>query len=242
MMRVAIPSHHRSQTIEKHALQFVLSVLKVDPKDVYVFVSDADQLKEYQLRIGGHGVNLVNANTATARDKFNFVHCYFENGTDVLVVEDDVSGLVSRNDLPHIEVVKAGFRLMREEGKSLWGIYPSANKFFMRDSASVGFVFVVANVYGFIADDSKELLISEQSKTDYERSILYYKHRGGAVRLNYAAAKTNNYTNKGGLQLLPNRAKVEATACLNLLRRFPRLVSIKNGSKSKFMEIKLLAK
>jgi hypothetical protein len=239
-MTVAIPSHHRSETIGKHALRFTLQLLQVPPKDVFVFVSDEGQLSEYRRAIGAHGVNIICANTKCVRDKFNFVHSYFNDGRDVLVIEDDVKGFISISDIAAPEIIKQGFQKMRELKKSLWGIYPSSNKFYMRKAIQCGFNFIVANVYGFIADGDKNLLIKEHSKTDYERSILYYKHKGGSVRFDYVAADTNNYTNKGGMQLLDNRAQLESTACLNLIRRFPNYVSYKTGTKSRYTEIKLL--
>jgi hypothetical protein len=103
-----------------------------------------------------------------------------------------------------------------------------------------GFSFIVANIYGFFADGDANVLLKEHSKTDYERSILYFLHKGGSVRLDYVAANTNNYTNKGGMQLLKDRSQLERTACLNLIRRFPKFVDLKAGTKSRYMEIKLL--
>jgi hypothetical protein len=239
-MTIAIPSHHRSELILTHSLNFALNQLCADPADIYIFISDKEQAPAYQKTLGGCGVNLVNADTDTVRDKFNFIHSYFKDGRDVLVIEDDVKGLVSIAEETPQQTVEKGFALMHQYGKSLWGIYPSSNKYFMRPIARRGFNYIVANMYGFKADGDERLLIQEHSKTDYERSILYAVYKKGSVRLDYVAAKTNNYTTKGGMQMLDNRAELESTAGMNIVRRFPRHAAIKKGTKSKYDEIKLL--
>jgi len=239
-MKVAIPSHHRSDTIGKQSLSFALAELKTPASDVYVFVSDADQMPGYQNAIGKTGVNIINANTTNVRDKFNFIHSYFTGGEDVLVIEDDVKGFVTISDKSPKDIVAEGFTQMHKHNKCLWGVYPSSNKFFMKKIIRNGFSFIVANIYGFKADGDARTLIKEHSKTDYERSILFFIYKQGSVRLDYVAANTNNYTNKGGMQLLNNRASLEKTACENLMRRFPKLVAVKKNTKSKYAEIKFL--
>ena len=239
-MTIAIPSHHRSDLILTHALNFALNQLEADPSDVYVFVSDKEQIPAYKKNLDASGVNLINADTTNVRDKFNFIHAYFKDGRDVLVIEDDIKGLVSIAQETPVQTVTKGFALMHQYEKSLWGIYPSSNKYFMRPIARRGFNYIVANMYGFKADGDERLLIQEHSKTDYERSILYAVYKKGSVRLDYVAAKTNNYTTKGGMQMLGNRAELESTAGMNLVRRFPRHAAIKKGTKSKYDEIKLL--
>jgi hypothetical protein len=239
-MKVAIPSHHRSDTIGKQALAFALADLKTPASDVYVFVSDNEQIPGYVKAIGTTGVNIINANTTNVRDKFNFIHAYFKGGEDVLVVEDDVKGLITISDKTAKDIVAEGFTLMHKHDKCLWGVYPSSNKFFMKKIVRSGFSFIVANIYGFKADGDARTLIKEHSKTDYERSILYFIFKKGSIRLDYVAANTNNYTNKGGMQLLSNRATLEKTACENLMRRFPKLVAVKKNTKSKYAEIKFL--
>lgn len=237
-MKVAIPTHLRQDSIGKKALNFVLNVLEIDPDDVYIFVSNDQQLEDYVAQIEAR-VRYVVANTTTSRDKFNFIHNFFEPGTDVLFVEDDVKGLVILGELTPKEIVQAGFATMHHQGKKIWGVYPAANKFFMKDRVEVGFVFIVANVFGFVSTRDARLEVQEQCKHDYERTILYHKYYGGVTRLNYCAAITTNYTNKGGMQSMENRAELENKSCLNLLRKYPDLVSLKNGSKSIYTEIKL---
>ena len=239
-MTIAIPTHLRSDTIASQSISFALTQLRARPDDVHVFVSDASQLPSYKKALAGTGVNIINAETKNVRDKFNFIHSFFKDSREVLVVEDDVKGLVGITPEQPASIIATGFKQMRDKQKSLWGIYPSSNKFYMRKIVRTGFNYIVANLYGFIADGDARVLIKEHSKTDYERSVLYNIHKNGSVRLDYVAANTNNYTNKGGMQTLPNRALLESTACLNLIRRFPQYIGIKNGSKSRYMEIKFL--
>jgi hypothetical protein len=237
-MVIAIPTHYRSHLIEKNALAFVQKMQM--QCQVYVFVSNEEDLRNYEPLSRKYGFTLVNANTKTVKEKFNYIHQYWQNGQDVLLVEDDVSDFVSIIDWSIKKIVTEGFSQMHKHGKKAWGIYPSANKFFMSQTMTHGFGFLVANVYGFVADGDTRILAQEESKNDYERSVLYYIHKGGIVRLNYVAAKTKNYTTKGGMQLLGNRAEIEQTACDNLVRRFPSYVGYKKNTKSIYKEIRLL--
>lgn len=239
-MIVAIPTFRRSDTIEKQSLNFVLNDLKVLPEDIYLFLSNNDEYNSYKFIGDKYNVNLIIANVDNARDKFNYIHTYFKDNQDVLVVEDDVKGLITITDKKPKSLVEYGFKLMHTQKKSIWGVYPSSNKLFMQPSILTGFGFLVANMYGFIADGDERILVKEQCKTDYERSVLYSIYKDGVVRLNYVSAKTKNYTNKGGMQTLCFRARLEEESCHNLVRRYPKYIGYKNGTKSKFKEIKLL--
>lgn len=237
-MVIAIPSHYRSNMIEKNALAFVQKMQMQFP--VYVFVSDANDYNNYEPLMHKHGFNLINANTKSAKEKFNYIHQYWKNGEEVLLIEDDVSDIVTIIDWSIKKIVSEGFKQMHLHGKKAWGIYPSANKFFMSQTVTHGFGFLVANVYGFIADGDDRILVEEECKTDYERSVLYYIHKGGIARLNYVAAKTKNYVNKGGMQLMKNRAELEEISCNNLVRKYPSHIGYKTNTKSIYKEIKLL--
>ena len=238
-MTIAIPSHNRSTLIVTHALKFVLQELEASPSDVYVFVSTKEMLSEYKQDIEAP-VNIIVTDTYTARDKFNYIHQYFTDGRDVLLIEDDVKGLVTMTDKKPKRIIQDGFKIMHERGKKIWGVYPSSNKMFMQMSVLTGFAFIVANIYGYVADGDSSVIVTNQCKTDYERSILYSINKGGVVRLNYVAPVTKNYTNRGGMQDLSGRYNLEKTSCENLIKKYPKLVAYKKGTKSKYPEIKLI--
>lgn len=238
-MKVAIPTHYRSNTIGKQALHLVLDEMSVPYNDVYLFVSNQDEYDRYK-SVVPDGINIIVANTNHARDKFNYIHTYFEQGTEVLLVEDDVKGLVSLIGKSPKHIVEGGFKAMHHNGTQVWGIYPSSNKLFMNGTITKGCVFLVANLYGFVSNHDERLLVQEYCKTDYERSVLYSLYAGGCTRLNYVAAKTNNYTNKGGMQTYVGRGSMEKESCDNLVRRFPNHIAYKKGTKSIYQEIKLL--
>jgi hypothetical protein len=225
--------------IVTHALSFALNQLESNPKDVYVFVSTKEMEADYRLEIE-QPVNIIVTETYTARDKFNYIHKYFTDGRDVLLIEDDVKGLVTMTDKKPKKIVADGFKIMHERGKKIWGVYPSSNKLFMQMSVLTGFAFIVANIYGYVADGDESVLVENWCKTDYERSILYSLHKGGVVRLNYVAPVTKNYTNKGGMQDLSSRYNLEKTSCEKLIKKYPSLVAYKKGTKSKYPEIKFI--
>lgn len=240
-MKVAIPSHNRSNTIGKQALKFVLQDLEIPAENVYVFVSNQAMLEDYKKKIK-EPVNFVCTDTDNVRDKFNYIHTYWTDGENVLLVEDDMKGLATITDRHPKKIIQQGFQIMEQKNKFIWGIYPSSNKLFMQQTISEGFAFIVANMYGFKADGDRRILGTEHFKHDYERSILYTIHKGGVIRINYVCPVTNNYTNKGGMQDLDDRAAGEHQACLNLMAKYPDYVDIKRGTKSRFTEIKFIRK
>lgn len=239
-MIVAIPTYKRSNTIEKNALKFVLQDMRIPPVDVYLFVSNDEEYNDYKMLMYKYGLKIINAKVDNARDKFNYIHSYFIHNEDVLVVEDDVKGIITITDKKPRTIIENGFRLMHRYNKKIWGVYPSSNKLFMQPNVLTGFGFIVANIYGFVGDGDRRVLVQEQCKTDYERSLLYSLHKDGVVRLNYVAAKTSNYTNKGGMQTMSDRATLEQQSCDNLVKRYPQYIAYKNGTKSMYCEIKLL--
>jgi hypothetical protein len=234
-MKIAIPTHRRSDVINK----LTLSLLQgFDKQDIYIFVSDSKDMPLYQKECAGY--NLILCNTDNATDKFNYIQEYFDDGHYIFVIEDDIKKIQS---LVTSDVKKL-FTFMESycQNKKIqsFGIYPSSNKFFMSKTIDVGLTYIVANLFGFKANRDKRLLCSLRSKTDYERSVKYYKHLGNIARFNFVSCLTNNYTNKGGMQEIADRAAIEREASLMLCKLYPEVYSINASRKSKYTEVKMV--
>lgn len=233
-MKIAIPTHRRSDVINK----LTLSVLKdFDKKDMYIFISDPQDMEEYKKVCDGY--NLILCNTDNATDKFNFIQGYFEGNDYIFVVEDDIKKIQSLMT----QDVKKLFQFIESycQNKKIkaFGVYPSSNKFFMSKTIEIGLTYIVANLFGFKANKDKRLLCDMRSKTDYERSVRYYKYTGDIARFNFISCLTNNYTNKGGMQELANREAIEKEASLMLCNLYPDVYTINTKRKSKYTEIKM---
>lgn len=247
-MIYAVPSFRRCDLFKQTTYE-VLVGSGVKPEQVYVFVSDeADRLAyQWVTKVGSHLIyerpltNIV--------EKFNFIHNYFDIGSEVVFVEDDIESLVIKtgknsvetfNDLPRL--AEQMFSKCHEHKAKLWGISSNANPFYMKLSTYHGFKFVVANLFGFISTRDPFLEVSQLCKSDYERTLLYFVKHGVVCRYDGVAAKTKNYKNAGGLQdIKDQRADLETQACKYLVDRFPHLVehNVKKSGISMYDEIKL---
>jgi hypothetical protein len=234
-MKIAIPTHRRSEVING----LTLAVLQDMPKDdITIFVSDAQDMPLYERTCPGY--RLVLCNTKTATEKFNTIQNHYDGKDWVFVLEDDIRKVQSimTQSLPKL----FGFieQFCNAKGIKAFGVYPSSNKFFMSKSIDIGQTYIVANLFGFKARPDAGLLCQLKTKTDYERSIKYYKTLGPLARFNFVSCLTNNYTNKGGMQEIADRATLEREASLMLCHMYPDVFSINDKRKSKYTEVKMV--
>lgn len=251
-MRIAIPSHNRANLIWATTLAY-LQKCGIHCSLIDIFVSSQDQLFEYSNALPNYSWHaIINANTDNVRDKFNYIHSYYEPGTEVVVIEDDIECInilageklnKTEPTFDFIEHASRGFELCRRHNTFLWGINSNSNHFFMKAQGVFCFKLCVANMYGFIAEKSP-ILITQYTKTDYERTILYTQKYGGVIRLDYLCPITKNYKNPGGMQELSDdtRAEQERQASEYLANAYPDLCRLNTSKKSKYSEISLITK
>lgn len=234
MYKIAIPTHRRSDTINKKTLKLLAGF---NPADVYLFISDKEDFDKYNQSYSKY--NLVLTNCETVRDKFNYIQTYFSNGTFVIVLEDDIDSIQSlvTNDLR--KILNYIYNYCYTNKIKAFGVYPSSNKFFMSKTIEVGLTYIVANMFGFLSEHNSALLCNLKTKNDYERSVKYYQHYGMIARFNFISCKTNNYKNKGGMQLLDDRTQLEKEASLSLVSMYPNIFTINNKRKSGYTELKM---
>lgn len=233
MFKIAVPTHRRSDTIQ----QLTLSVLDGIDAEVYIFISDEEDYKQYEEKLPNH--NLILCHTKNVKEKFNFIQNYFDEGTKVVVIEDDIQeikNLYGHSLKQSLEYIN---EYCKENEIEAWGIYPSSNEFFMQKTIYEGLVYIVANMYGFTSRRDDKLLCRLNTKNDYERSVKYWEVYGKLARFNFISCLTKNYTNKGGMQLSDNREKDEYEASNHLVDIYPNIFTINEGRKSKYTEIKM---
>lgn len=247
-MKIAIPSHRRRESLEQKTLK-MLSENSVKNHQVYIFVSDERDFKNYE-SLSSKGYNVVyDLDLGDIVKKLNYIHRYFPIGDKVILVEDDIEGLAiksGKNSLDKFtglkELSEKMFTNCEVVGTKIWGVSSNANPFYMKNDISDGLIFIVANIFGFISTKDPFLRVSHVCKSDYERTLLYFVKFGRVLRSNFVCAITKNYKNSGGLQeIKSNRARLERLACISLVKRFPHLVQIneKKSEKSMYMELKL---
>ena len=137
------------------------------------------------------------------------------------------------------KLIERGFKECKEKGANLWGLYPSANGFFMKDTVSYDLKFIIGNFFGYTNfKNERQLTVTSGPKDDYERSLLFFKEDGVVVRLNFAAAKTSIYTTPGGLQDGKRLTRVRKDV-QGLLKKYPEYVVPNPRRKGPFPEILL---
>lgn len=244
---IAIPSHRRLDTLQKHTLAF-LDRSGVPRSNVYVFVSDLEDKEAYDAIAG---VNIVYKHKIdTLREKFNFIRRWFDEGQHIFVIEDDISTIVEKVEAnKSVDVTKfdrflmEGFALMEACKARIWGISPHSNAFYMSNDNSINFKFIVAHAFGLVADKDERRDITLDGKSDYERTILYYLADGKTPRLNRFGVKAiASYKGAGGLQsefASGARVQKEKDAVRYLTTRYELLCSENLTKKSVMPELKL---
>jgi hypothetical protein len=242
-MKIAIPTYKRAILIRQLTLGY-LNRCGIRDEEIDLFVSGPDQAEQYRSVCD---CNVIVTPAENVRDKFNCIHSYYASGEEVVVMEDDlkcVKRLTGYNQLTEsldvMDHAAFAFQACESEGTKVWGINSNSNPFFMKSTHSIGFKFVVANMYGFIAEEDNSLLITQHSKTDYERTILYFKKYGRVVRLDYLCPVTNNYTTPGGMQdLIKQRAAMEEESVNYLTTTYPELCQRNTKKNSVYPEMLL---
>jgi len=246
--RIAIPSCGRSDTLLNKTIKY-LSTTNIDFKNVDIFLSRADEQEEYTEKLKEYPVNIIIANNNSINAQRNFMIDYYPVGQFVMGIDDDIMSLESKmNDkktFPVTDLVGLGeqaFALCTEYKLDLWGINASFNPFFMKETITFNFKFIIACFYGWVNRHSEKSYVYTEryhSKEDYERTIKYYKEDGGIIRFNYLAPKTKIYTEKGGIQeyRTPDTEQLSADY---LLKTYPLFCKVNNARKGKFAQIRLV--
>jgi hypothetical protein len=240
--KVAIPSHKRVDQLQSRTLK-TLSEGGVPLSKVTVFCSTPQQQSAYAKALPS-AVNVVNGGMGIDTVR-NFIHGYYEEGTHVFQLDDDIDGLYQRIDKSTVHplddvdgFVKQSFQLCEAKGYHLWGVYPVKNPLFMNDRVTEDLRFICASLFGITVRDHDACQIDVDLKVDYELSIKHYVHDGGLLRFENVCYKTNYYTNPGGLH---DRRDVQMSvdAARTLCSKYPKFCKVNTARQNDYCEIKL---
>lgn len=260
---VAIPSYRREAIIISHTLAYLKG--KVPMSIVYVFVVD-DECEACRYKhslVSFHGIRIVRGPVGLHHMR-NFITDYFEEGTCVLQMDDDVQdvlrlrvdesvidpkkaaryGMVSLNDTntSFFMWVSTAFTELKRLHLSMFGVYPVRNGYFMKDlpERTTDLRFCVGVMWGCIIKKKIPRLTLEE-KEDFERTILHWYADGGILRFNHVTVSTKYYTTSGGMQARGIDRKAAAMiSCENLCSRFPNVCRLYLGKKSGMPEVRLI--
>ena len=235
--KIAIVSHRRPHILAAQTYK-MLRESNASVTDIDLFLSDTQDAAEYAIL----PLNQIITKAGNVRDKFNFVHNHYPVGTRVMVLEDDIT-VIDKAGAVVTDInamAQLGFSSIGAQG--LWGIAPHANTFYFSGKVTHSLKLVVAHCFGYVSTKEEALAITQPTKTDYERTLLYFQRYGCVTRLDMYGVKTKSYTQAGGIQsdyTRDQRHALEQAACNYLVDRFRGLVSHNTTKKSLHAELRL---
>lgn len=228
--QIGIPSYKRAETLKQKTLT-LLARHNIDPRRVTIFVADQAEYESYAKALEDSTYKKLVIAAPGIIGVRNFMRLYYKEGTPVVFIDDDIKDIEvlasdGKSELEPVvnlerDIIHRGFNAMREYNAYIWGVNAANNPLMMKERISVGLYYIIASFYGNIIRHSEDLIIGTADKEDYERSVQHFIKDGRVVRLSFATAETNYYTEKGGLQETRTPATVEAGARY-MLKRYPK--------------------
>lgn len=246
--RIAIPSYKRARTLVEKTLR-VLFGAGVSPSIVDVFVADESERASYVEAIADERVTVIVASPGMAAVR-NAITGHYTAGSMVVCVDDDVERLVARVDEKTVvdvgrfdDVAQRGFDLCRQVGARLWGVYPVANPYFMKERVRFDLTYIEGALWGMVVSHDGVLNVDLEDKEDYLRSVKCYVADGAVVRIENISFKSRFYTEPGGMQHDGERTKERIRAsALEVARRYPTLVKVTQSASRGTTELRLSSK
>lgn len=210
--QICIPSYKRHDTVMKKTLA-VLESYNIDPARIKVFVN-AEEEGEYEnytrtLATTEYTKNIeVVKGVPTIGKQRNFIEKWYPEGTYVMSFDDDIEEVQVKDGEQNLlrvedferDVVLRGFQACEDNNAKTFGIYAASNAYFMKHRTYTKLCYIIASMYGFIADPDPSLDRVTNHGEDYEYSMRQYRKHGVVVRLDDITVKSNYYKEEGGLQ------------------------------------------
>ena len=248
--QIVIPSYKRHDTVMKKTLA-VLESYNVDPARIKVFVN-AEEEGEYEnytrtLATTDYTKDIeVVKGVPTIGKQRNFIEKWYPEGTYVMSFDDDIEEIQVKDGEQNLlrvedfenDVVKRGFQACEDNNAKTFGIYAASNAYFMKHRTYTKLCYIIASMYGFIADPDPSLDREVHHAEDYQYSMLQYIKHGVVVRLDDITVKSNYYKEQGGLQEFRNE-KMIYDAVKFLADKYPDLCSMYIRKSTGHAELKL---
>ena len=137
--------------------------------------------------------------------------------------------------------IRNAFKICKEKGIFLWGVYPLSNARFMTPKVTTDLRFIVGPMWGNINRHRPDLRLTIDEKENAERTLQHWVIDHKVLRFNGVGIDTKYYKNKGGMQNEGKNRKEEALKSVYYLhQKYPQLTKIYLGKKSRVPEIKMV--
>jgi hypothetical protein len=229
MWRIAIPSYKRATRLRDATLT-VLKKHNISKELIDVFVADEAERETYAATLDPATYNELIIAVPGMGAVRNFMTDYYADGDRILFIDDDIYDFLTLEPLDLQAFIDKAFADCAAAGLRLWGIYPVANKFFMKPGYTTDLRYVIGSMYGVMND--RDIKVSMDDGEDKERTCLYYLKYGGVLRYSDVSPKTKYYREPGGMQTTRTLERQQKSG-LALLEQFPMLLTRKDKKDGK---------
>ncbi len=242
---VVIPSYKRAEGCRDMTLS-LLKRYRIPKKDIYVIVANEEEKKTYSSILDPSTYGHLLVGVPGLSNVRNWIFNYFPKGKHLVCCDDDIKGFIEydssnkrheRELVSLKKIIQRGFLECKKINCRLWGVYPSANGFFMKPTVSTDLKFIIGSFWGCLNPGS-EISLERSEKEDYERTLKFFTKDTAVVRLNFVSPKTAYYKQPGGMQTR-NRLRYQKVAVKALLKKYPYFVKENPTRKSGFPEIRI---
>jgi hypothetical protein len=242
---IAIPSYKRAATLKEKTLS-TLQSYKINPSLIHVFVANKEEAATYKATLdpGSYGhLHIAIPGMAAVR---NYITRFFPKGKAIFNMDDDIRGFLEydgsarRHERPLKDLkaaISRGFAALNKEGLRLFGFYPVANGFFMKEGYTTDLRYIIGSVWGII-NPGPVLTVTIDDKEDYLRSVIMYLLDGGVIRFSEIAPQSAYYKEEGGMQEERTMSRIDGSARA-MVAAFPDLVTLNLSKKSGMPEVRL---
>ena len=266
---IVIPSFNRPDIIQSKTLA-LLNRHNINPQKIIIFVANQEQYDLYKAKVPAILYGNLVIGVLGLKNQRNFIMDYYPEGTHIVQMDDDLDKIVelvvtrkslgmekeigkgigtrrssTRKTVKPItnldEFIKNAFRICKEKGIFLWGVYPLSNARFMTPKVTTDLRFIVGPMWGTINRHRPDLRLTIDEKENAERTLQHWVIDHKVLRFNGVGIETKYYKNKGGMQNEGKNRKEEALKSVYYLhQKYPQLTKIYLGKKSGVPEIKMI--
>jgi hypothetical protein len=243
--KVVVPTYGRHEAIGKYTMKYLRST-DVDLSQVYLFVANSEEAEKY--KSSNEDVNIVVGVKGLTQQR-KFISEYFDPGTRLLSLDDDVSGLQrlvllekldslqKPLDFPCklelvtdlVQFVENGWELAADREVELWGAYQVANKGFLHPKVKTGALFIMGHFFSFLAGDNVfDEIVEYPCKDDVFWSIWHHVNRKGTLRFDNYCVKSKAHSGSGGTnEDMLAKLQINNDTCEAICAKYPEIASIK---------------
>ena len=242
MYKIAIPSYRRSAILSNTTIPMLIAG---GIKKIYLFIESSD-LNNYIDQCDNLDIEIQYCLTEARGigNVRNYVRDYFDIGTKVIMIDDDITGVYQRDEqiTDLNSFIKEAFENCISVGSTLWGVQLFQNQFFLRDGITTKLTYINGSFTGFIKTKD-EIYVDIDHFEDYLFSILHFLRDGVLCKFTDVWLKTKPFLQVGGICQQANGLEARKQQALvngeRLYNLFPEAVILKHSKKYDIQNIRL---